>query len=316
MKKVLVTGGLGFIGSNWIVQNHKDYEIFNVDAGYTGSNFDNLPVILTKVTTLMKDICDLKVEDLDGFVPDYVINFAAESHVDRSITDPLSFVKTNVLGTANMLELVRQNFKTARFLHVSTDEVFGQLGKDDMAFNEKTPYNPRSPYSASKASSDHLVRAYRSTYGMDVIITNCCNNYGPRQYPEKLIPVVIKKCLSGESIPVYGKGDNIREWLHVDDHNRAITRALESGKSGQTYCIGSNDEVSNIDLVKKICTVLDELRPKTTKYEEQISFVEDRAGHDFRYAILWQKANYQLKWEPQVEFDKGLKDTIKWYLDN
>ena len=314
MKKVLVTGGLGFIGSNWIQQYHKDYEILNIDGDYTGSSLSNIEG--TDVVTVHEDICNLRIANLEGFVPDYIINFAAESHVDRSINNPLSFVRSNVLGTANMLEFCRQNFPKARFLHVSTDEVFGQLGKDDMAFNEKTPYNPRSPYSASKASSDHIVRAYHETYSMDVIITNCCNNYGPRQYPEKLIPVVIQKALAGEPIPVYGKGDNIREWLYVDDHNRAITSALEKGKSGQTYCIGSNDEVSNIDLVKKICSILDELQPKETKHEKQIEFVEDRKGHDFRYAILWQKAKHQLKWEPQITFEDGLKKTVEWYLNN
>jgi dTDP-glucose 4,6-dehydratase len=312
MANILVTGGYGFIGSNWILKNHEGNNILNIDNLSDGSNPMNL-LGTYYGEHLNKDICDVTVDNLGGFTPDYIVHFAAESHVDRSITDPLGFVKTNVMGTANMLEIARK-FK-CRFLHVSTDEVFGHLGLNDKPFNESTPYAPRSPYSASKASSDHLVRAYHETYGLDVVITNCCNNYGPRQFPEKLIPVIIKKALAEEPIPVYGMGNNIREWIYVDDHNEALTKVLLNGKSGETYCIGSDVEMTNIDLVGKICGYLDHnLSREKGSYSDLITFVSDRPGHDMRYAIDSTKVRKELYWHHRNEFSEGLQKTIQWYI--
>ena len=312
MKKVLVTGGLGFIGSNWINRFGDKYDIGVIDALRTGSNQSNISEKYEVITT---DIADIKEHQFEDMNPDVVLNFAAETHVDRSIEDPLSFVKTNVLGTANLLNCVRNVKPECRFVHVSTDEVFGHLGTTDPKFNENTPYNPRSPYSASKASSDHIVRAYHETYGLDVVITNCCNNYGPRQHGEKLIPTIIKTALRGEDIPVYGDGTNVREWIYVDDHNDALTLVMENGKSGETYCIGSSDERTNIDLVNMICERLDQKYPIPTggSYKDQIKFVEDRKGHDFRYAIDWSKIKNELGWEPQRPMESGLTLTMKWY---
>jgi dTDP-glucose 4,6-dehydratase len=316
MANILVTGGLGFIGSNWILNNLNGNFIVNIDANRDGSDLRNLQSIENNdnYELLVRDICAVTHEKIKArFTPDYIVHFAAESHVDRSITDPLAFVKTNVMGTANMLEIARHF--GCRFLHVSTDEVFGHLGIDDEPFDETTPYAPRSPYSASKASSDHLVRAYHETYGLDVVITNCCNNYGPRQFPEKLIPVIIKKALNEEPIPVYGDGMNIREWIYVEDHNDAITKVLFSGKSGETYCIGSDVEMNNITLVKLICERLDHnLSRAEGKYEDLITFVGDRPGHDMRYAIDSTKVRNTMDWLPSNEFSEGIDKTIQWYI--
>ena len=312
MKKVLVTGGLGFIGSNWVRMNSDRYNIVIVDNFSAGSNKSNLSDV--KLSDVIRiSICDISHRSLpNGFIPDAIIHFAAESHVDRSIEDPLGFIKTNVMGTANMLEMARHY--NCRFVHVSTDEVFGHLGANDPPFNENTPYDPRSPYSASKASSDHIVRAYHETYGLDVVITNTCNNYGPHQDIEKLVPKVITNALCGKKIPIYGQGLNIREWIFVDDNCRALTLALEKGVSGETYCIGTGDEKTNIDLVLDICHTLDDMFPlKDTLYEDQIVFVEDRAGHDARYAINNYKIQSDLGWEPIVPFEKGLEKTIGYY---
>lgn len=317
--KILVTGGFGFIGSNWIKQNNQNNEILLVDNISTGANTNNLSRIDYK-DHLIEDICNLSLDMLEelNFIPEAIVHFAAESHVDRSIDNPLAFIRTNVLGTSNLLNValeIKEKYNNIRFLHVSTDEVFGHLSANDLPFTEDTKYNPRSPYSASKASSDHIVRSFHETYGLDVVITNCCNNYGPRQYPEKLIPVVIKNALSNKEIPVYGNGYNIREWIYVDDHNDAITNVLNKGVSGDTYCIGSGEELSNIDLVTEICRILDETIPKDESYTKQITFVKDRLGHDFRYAIDSSKIRNILQWTPKVTFNEGLRKTINWYVN-
>jgi len=257
--------------------------------------------------------------------PDWIAHLAAESHVDRSIDGPSEFIKTNVVGTFNLLDSARSHFQQLsperaekfRFLHVSTDEVYGSLG-DTGLFSETTPYDPHSPYSASKAASDHLARAWKTTYGLPVIVTNCSNNYGPFQFPEKLLPVMIIKCLNEESLPVYGKGLNVRDWLFVEDHVQALTTVLESGKPGETYNIGGNSERRNIDLVNAICEIMDELRPRGSgePYSSLVTFVQDRPGHDFRYAIDSSKIRDELKWSPQYELETCLKQTVQWYLDN
>jgi len=315
MKKVLVTGGLGFIGSNWVNRFSNQFEIRIVDALKIGSNVVNINS-KADVEIAKYDIGNIPPEYLEHFNPDYIINFAAESHVDRSITNPLSFVVSNVLGTCKLLENVHKTVPHARFLHVSTDEVFGHLKMDEKAFSENFPYNPRSPYSASKAASDHFVRAYAATYGMDIIITNCCNNYGPQQFREKLIPVTIDNAFKNKPLPVYGEGLNVREWIHVDDHNDALTLALTNGKSGETYCIGSGEEKTNIDVVKDICAYMDKEFPKETSYSDQITYVKDRKGHDFRYAINSSKIKTELGWTPKKTFGSGIKSTIKWYFEN
>jgi dTDP-glucose 4,6-dehydratase len=258
--------------------------------------------------------------------PEAVMHLAAESHVDRSIDGPGEFIATNVTGTFQLLQAAlgywrslsgaaKDNF---RFLHVSTDEVFGSLGPTDPAFNESTPYDPHSPYSASKASSDHLARSWMDTYGLPVVVTNCSNNYGPYQFPEKLIPVVILKCLRGEAIPVYGKGENIRDWLYVDDHARALLAAVEKGRPGRTYCIGGDNERRNIDLVKLLCSLLDEFRPRGDgkPHDSAITYVTDRPGHDLRYAIDARRARAELGWAPQEDFQSGFRKTVRWYLEN
>jgi dTDP-glucose 4,6-dehydratase len=264
------------------------------------------------------------LEILQQFSPDGIIHLAAESHVDRSIDSPNSFIESNIVGTFSLLEAFRQYARSCsssrrselRFVHVSTDEVFGSLKKQDEAFSETHPYAPSSPYSASKAASDHLVRAWHSTYQLPVIITNCSNNYGPYQFPEKLIPVVINKALSSQSIPVYGKGENIRDWLYVEDHVRALCLILDKGIPGQSYNIGGDNEVSNIDLVKNICLILDKIRPGTDSYQQLIKFVDDRPGHDLRYAINSRKIQSTLGWQPLQDFDAGLLKTVNWYIDN
>lgn len=313
MKKVLVTGGLGFIGSNWINRFHKEYDILVVDALYTGSNVCNM---VGEIGCIKCDICNFSADAFKTFNPDVVLNFAAESHVDRSIEDPLSFIKSNVLGTANLLELVRTKRPDAKFVQISTDEVFGDLSKYDQPFNEQSKYNPRNPYSASKAAADHVVRAYHETYGLNTTTTNCCNNYGPRQYSEKLIPVILKNALTGKPIPIYGNGKNIREWIYVDDHNDAITTVMENAEKGTTYCIGTEEERSNITLANEICDLLDKMFPKKEgSYKDQIEFVEDRLGHDFRYALESEKIQKELKWKPKVKFETGLKQTVEWYYN-
>lgn len=309
MKKVLVTGGFGFIGSNWINKYHKQYDIRVVDAILTGADVTN---IRHDVPMAKMNVCDINEDYYTDFSPDVILHFAAESHVDRSISDPLSFVKSNVLGTSALLDLMKRITPNSRFVHVSTDEVYGHLGKDDAPFNEQSVYAPRSPYSASKASSDLMVMSYYNTFDLDVVITHCCNNYGVNQHSEKLIPTVIKKALSGEKIPVYGTGNNVREWIHVDDHNSALTLIMEKGVKGESYCIGSGVEKTNMEVVKQICDCLERDFKKETPYIDQVSFVEDRLGHDFRYAVDCSKLK-QLGWKTEKYFETGIRNTVKHY---
>ena len=326
-KKILITGGAGFIGSHVVrlfVNKYPDVEVVNLDTLTYAGNLENLADVdsLPNYTFEKGDITDedfindlFKRYDFDG-----VIHLAAESHVDRSITDPLSFIKTNIVGTVNLLNAARNswkdNFENKLFYHISTDEVYGSLGKTGL-FTEETSYDPRSPYSASKASSDHLVRAYFHTYGMPVVISNCSNNYGPNQFPEKLIPLVINNIKKMKPIPVYGKGDNIRDWLYVVDHARAIDVIFSEGKHGDTYNIGGINEWTNIDLIRVMCSVMDrklDREPGTS--ESLITFVKDRAGHDMRYAIDSSKLMKELNWKPSLQFEEGIEKTIDWYLEN
>lgn len=326
--KIFVTGGCGFIGSNLIrhLIRETNHEVLNLDkltyAGNTRSLADlegNPRYTFAKV-----DLCDAEAVQavLQDFQPDAIMHLAAESHVDRSIDGPADFIQTNVIGTFNLLQAATAYNKAyegdLRFLHVSTDEVYGSLGKEDAGFTEQTRYDPHSPYSASKAASDHLARAWSNTYGLPVIVTNCSNNYGPYQFPEKLIPVVILKCLREESIPVYGKGENVRDWLYVEDHCRALLAAVERGQPGETYNIGGNNEWTNLNLVIKLCTIMDEKLPREngSTHRELITFVEDRPGHDLRYAIDTSKIREKLGWEPQEVFQSGFEKTVSWYLDN
>ena len=327
MKNVLITGGCGFIGSNFIKHLFEDssgyYPIILDSLTYAGNknnldNFHNDSYVFIK-----GDICDeVLVKSLfEKYHFEGVFHFAAESHVDRSIDGPQTFINTNIIGTYNLLEISRlyhnkQN-SSFKFIHVSTDEVYGDLD-DDGYFTESTPYNPSSPYSASKASSDHLARAWNRTYGLPVIITNCSNNYGAFQFPEKLIPLMIINCLDWKPLPVYGAGQNIRDWLFVDDHCSAIKAVYENGIIGETYNIGGNNEIKNIDIVNTICTILDDLRPSDNgkSYSELITFVKDRPGHDFRYAINAKKIQYELGWSPHESFKTGIKKTVVWYLEN
>ena len=328
MKTILVTGGCGFIGSNFIyhlVEKDKPIHIVNLDKLTYAGNTQNLNDIPDTVHTLVEgDICDPNlVESLfNTHRFDSVVHFAAESHVDRSIDGPAEFIQTNVVGTLNLLEKSRAycNYtdnKDFRFLHVSTDEVYGSLG-DNGKFLETTPYDPSSPYSASKAGSDHLVRAWHRTFGLPVLITNCSNNYGPHQFPEKLIPLMIINCLHGKPLPVYGKGENVRDWLFVRDHCEAILTVLRKGKVGETYNIGGNNEIKNIDVIQIVCAVLDEILPRDNGlvYSELIHYVTDRPGHDFRYAIDATKIEKELGWSPMESFETGVRKTIQWYLDN
>lgn len=329
---ILVTGGAGFIGSNLVrhlLENTQHY-VVNFDKLTYAGNLESLSGISgsPRYNFVHGDLCDPESirSTFDQFEIDAVMHLAAESHVDRSIDGPGEFIDTNVVGTFNLLQAALSRFQSLsesdqeafRFLHVSTDEVYGSLGFEDDAFSETTPYDPHSPYSASKSASDHLARAWKSTYGLPVLVTNCSNNYGPYQFPEKLIPVVILKCLRGESIPVYGKGENIRDWLYVTDHCEALTKVLENGAPGQTYNIGGNNERSNLELVKMLCRLLDELHPSKSlsSYTELITFVSDRPGHDLRYAINASKIKNELGWEPKEDFESGFLKTAKWYLEN
>lgn len=326
MKKVLITGGAGFIGSHVVrlfVNKYPNYHIFNLDALTYAGNLENIEDIEDKpnYTFVKADINDekgmLDLFEKEAF--DGVIHLAAESHVDRSIEDPLAFLKTNIMGTVNLLNAARKTWKSIDdklFYHISTDEVYGSLGETGF-FLETTSYDPKSPYSASKASSDHFVRAYQNTYGMPVVISNCSNNYGPNQFPEKLIPLCINNIQNNRPLPIYGKGENIRDWLYVVDHARAIDVIFHSGRVGETYNIGGFNEWSNIDLVKELCKVMDEKlgRPKGTS-EKLITYVTDRAGHDLRYAIDATKIKDELGWEPSLQFEEGLRKTVDWYLEN
>ncbi len=310
--KILVTGGAGFIGSNfihYILKNNPEHSVVNFDVLTYAGNLENLRDLENnpRYSFVRGDICDREAVFAAVESVDAVVHFAAESHVDRSIIDPSLFVKTNVLGTYTVLEAVKEY--TKRFHHVSTDEVFGALSPNDPPFNESTPYNPRSPYSASKAAADHLVRAYYETYGIAATISNCSNNYGPFMFPEKIIPLFITNLLEGKKVPVYGDGMQIRDWIFVDDHNRGVAMILASGKIGETYCLGGGAERTNIELTKKIISLLG-------KDESMIEFVKDRPGHDRRYAIDYSKATRELGWQPLVSFENGLAQTVKWYTEN
>lgn len=326
-KNIFVTGGAGFIGSHVVrlfVNKYPDYLIINVDKLSYAGNLENLKDIEDANNYKFEkvDIVDEK-SILDLFMtykPDSVIHLAAESHVDRSISNPTEFIYTNIVGTVNLLNSARHiwkdNFENKLFYHISTDEVYGSLG-DEGFFVEETPYDPRSPYSASKACSDHLVRAYFHTFGLPIVISNCSNNYGPNQFPEKLIPLAINNIKNMKPIPIYGKGDNVRDWLYVEDHARAIETIFCNGKTGETYNIGGNNEWSNLDLIKKLCQVMDKLLDrKSGTSESLITFVKDRAGHDFRYAIDCSKLTKKLGWEPSLQFEEGIELTAKWYLNN
>ena len=326
MKTILITGGAGFIGSNFVHhwrEHHPEDRIINLDALTYAGNPENLSGIEegANYRFVHGDICDNKLipKLFEEEKIDTVVNFAAESHVDRSISGPEAFIKTNVHGTFNLLEAARNtwaNDSDCRFLHVSTDEVYGSLEADDPAFTETTPFAPNSPYSASKAASDHLVRAYFHTYGLPVLTTNCSNNYGPYQFPEKLIPLVFINALEGKPLPIYGDGKQIRDWLHVADHCRGIDAVLQNSHPGETWNIGGCNEWTNIDIVRLICRHLDELRPADRPREELITHVTDRPGHDRRYAIDAGKIMRELGWKPEYTFETGIQQTLAWYLEN
>ena len=331
-KVLLVTGGAGFIGSNHIIyllDQYKTVKIINLDKLTYAGELSNLREIEgnDRYTFIEGDICDRdlvsKLFDTNNF--DGVIHFAAESHVDNSIEHPDEFIRTNVFGTFNLIDVAKNRwmngpfspkagYEQNRFHHISTDEVYGTLGETGL-FTETTPYAPNSPYSASKASSDFIVRSYFHTYGMNVVTTNCSNNYGPKQHDEKLIPTIIRKALQNEPIPIYGDGQNIRDWLYVLDHCTGIDLAFQNGVSGETYNIGGKNERNNLYIANVICEILDEIEPKNTSYKDQISFVNDRPGHDFRYAIDASKIESQLQWEANENFETGIRKTIKWYLN-
>lgn len=317
---IIVTGGCGFIGSELIRQAvAQGRDVVNIDALTYAANTENLASVENSSHYKSKHIDIRDSEALkkifDDIRPEAVIHLAAESHVDRSIEGAADFISTNINGTFNLLECAREH--NTKFLHVSTDEVYGDLSDSDAAFTETTPYAPSSPYSASKAASDHLVRAWGRTYGLPVLITNCSNNYGPFQFPEKLIPVIILSCLAEKPIPVYGKGKNIRDWLYVSDHAKALLDVLGGGHLGETYNIGGNNERRNIDLVRTICAIMDAEQPRVSgTYSDLISFVTDRPGHDRRYAVNAAKIKTTLGWEPSVSADEGFAATVKWYLEN
>ena len=330
MKSLLVTGGAGFIGSNFVLQwiRRISPQLVNLDKLTYAGNLRNLVSIqhTQGYRFVHGDICDrtLLRNLLQEHRPGAIVHFAAESHVDRSILGPEEFIHTNIQGTLSLLEESRQYYneldaegkKTFRFLHVSTDEVYGSLKPEAPAFTEDTPYAPNSPYSASKAGSDHLVRAYHHTYGIPTLITNCSNNYGPYQFPEKLIPLMILNALRGEKLPVYGDGLNIRDWLYVEDHCEALRVVLDKGRPGEKYNIGGINEKTNLEVVRTVCALLNELRPGASSYESLISYVKDRPGHDRRYAIDNRKIQAELGWRPKETFETGLRKTILWYLEN
>ncbi len=329
---ILVTGGAGFIGSNFVslVINSTDLIVINLDKLTYAGNLATVEQFQhsDRHIFVKGDIGDRQLIDslLAQYQPQSIVNFAAETHVDRSIDSPASFIETNVNGTFNLLESARQywrklsdaNREQFRFLHISTDEVFGSLSPDEPAFTELTPYTPNSPYSASKASSDHLVRSYFHTYGLPTLITNCSNNYGPYQFPEKLIPLMILNACAGKPLPVYGDGQNVRDWLYVEDHCHAIALVLNKGIPGETYNVGGNAERDNMWLVDRLCAILDELRPDSPHcpHKQLVEFVRDRPGHDRRYAIDFSKLHDQLGWQPQEDIESGLRRTVQWYLDN
>ena len=330
--KILVTGGAGFIGSAVIrhIIHNTDDEVLNIDKLTYAGNLESLKDIDRNPRYNFKqiDICntDSLKQAFDSFQPDLVMHLAAESHVDRSIDGPAEFINTNIVGTYHLLEVARQYWQNLeemskqqfKFHHISTDEVYGDLEGTTDLFTETTPYAPSSPYSASKASSDHLVRAWHRTYGFPVLVTNCSNNYGPYHFPEKLIPLVILNALDGKALPIYGKGNQIRDWLFVEDHARALYKVVTEGKVGETYNIGGHNEKQNIEVVKTICHILDELKPQENgqPYESLITFVKDRPGHDLRYAIDASKIANELNWTPTETFDSGIRKTVEWYLNN
>lgn len=328
MKNMLITGGCGFIGSNFIryLLKESDYtgRIINLDKLTYAGNPENLADVQKEYPKryifIQADICDEPRigEIFDNYRIDGICHFAAESHVDRSIVKPDAFIQTNIVGTFNLLEAARSRLgQTIRFHHISTDEVYGSLGKDGY-FTETTSYQPNSPYSASKASSDHLVRAYHKTYGLPVTISNCSNNYGPYQFPEKLIPLIILNGMEGKSLPVYGDGQNVRDWLYVKDHCVAVWMIMKYGKNGETYNIGGDGEMANLKLVEMICDILDETNPLPDRRSRRdlIEFVKDRPGHDLRYAIDYSKLKQDLKWQPEVTLETGIRETVNWYLQN
>jgi dTDP-glucose 4,6-dehydratase len=329
MKNVLVTGGAGFIGSNFIhylLAERSDVYIVTLDALTYAGSLENLKDLSGSIrhTFVQGNICDnaLIANLLRQHQIDTIIHFAAESHVDRSILGPAPFIQTNVVGTFNLLESARLvwgengGFEGRRFHHISTDEVFGSLGPTDPPFSETTPYDPRSPYSASKAGSDHLVRAYFHTYGLPVTLTNCSNNYGPYQFPEKLIPLMILNAIRGKQLPIYGDGRQIRDWLHVEDHCRAIHLVLTKGRVGETYDVGGGNEPTNLEVVRLICVILDDLHPSGSPHDRLLTNVPDRLGHDRRYAIDTTKIKNELGWQPRYALESGLRATIEWYLNH
>ncbi len=332
--RILVTGGAGFIGSALIrhLLQTSDHLILNVDVLNYAGNLESLTRTLEhpRYSFSQTNICEAEEisTQLKRFQPDIIIHLAAESHVDRSIEGPAQFIQTNIVGTCTLLEQCRQYWEgldsqrkqNFRFHHVSTDEVYGDLGHTDARFTESTPYSPSSPYSASKASADHLVRAWHRTFGLPVVISNCSNNYGPYQFPEKLIPHMILNALSGKPLPVYGNGEQVRDWLYVEDHVRALVAVATHGRIGETYNIGGNQERTNLDVTQAICSILEDLRPGKpaglNRYSDLITFVEDRPGHDQRYAIDASKIALELGWNPQENFETGLRKTVCWYLEN
>ncbi|MAT42040.1 MAG: dTDP-glucose 4,6-dehydratase [Anaerolineaceae bacterium] len=331
LKNILVTGGAGFIGSNFIhylLKTNENCQVVNLDSLTYAGYLENLRSVQNNpnYTFLKQDICDfdaLKAVFIDYKI-DTVVHFAAESHVDRSIANPGQFIQTNIVGTYNLLEIARSvwsengGFDGKHFHHVSTDEVYGMLMMGDPAFTETTPYSPNSPYAASKASSDHIVRAYYHTFNLPVTITNCSNNYGPNQYPEKLIPLIILNAVSGKPLPIYGDGLQIRDWLYVEDHCEAILKVIKEGTLGETYNVGGGNQFPNIKIVKQICAFLDKELPTSpfVPHENLITFVKDRPGHDFRYDINFEKIKHELNWQPKFNLNEGLISTVKWYLSN
>ncbi|MCK5715860.1 MAG: dTDP-glucose 4,6-dehydratase [Thiomargarita sp.] len=327
--KLIVTGGAGFIGSAVIryLINDTDISVLNIDKLTYAGNLDSLTSVSEhpRYHFAQVDICDSTAlwQEFTQFQPDAIMHLAAESHVDRSIEGPADFINTNIVGTYTLLEVVRQYWQTLdnteksqfRFHHVSTDEVYGSLGETGL-FTETTAYQPNSPYSASKAASDHLVRAWHHTFNIPVVTSNCANNYGPYQFPEKLIPLIILNALEGKPLPIYGKGNNIRDWLYVDDHARALCLVLEHGKLGETYNIGGHNEKTNLEVVQTLCQLLDEIQPRSSSYRDSITFVTDRPGHDLRYAIDSSKIQKDLAWQPSETFETGLRKTVTWYLDH